>query len=256
MLITMTSVRGSPGVSSWSLLLASAWPADQGVERVVVEADLDGGVYGARYRLGVDPGVVSLIAGMRRSMPKLLPVGEHGRLVGADLWVVPGPESAEQARRVWTGSAAPVAEILDYDPRVWFADVGRVSDGDVGLGFVDASALTVVFTRGAGEDLIQVPSRVEALHRRTASVAVVVVGKTDYPLEELVAFFGTELVWLVGASDDLPSMVGLVLAGGRARRSWLWRSAVELAARVAEVTGPVEQDPQPRESSRTVRGLG
>ena len=38
-----------------------------GAERVVLEADLSGGVLGARYGLGVDPGVVSLIAALRRS---------------------------------------------------------------------------------------------------------------------------------------------------------------------------------------------
>ena len=47
--MSLCSVRGSPGVTSWSLLLAAAWPAEYVVERVVLEADCDGGVLGARY---------------------------------------------------------------------------------------------------------------------------------------------------------------------------------------------------------------
>ena len=67
MIVTVGSVRGSPGVTSWSLLLAAAWPAGPAVDRVVLEADPDGGVLGARYGLGVEPGAVSLIAALRRS---------------------------------------------------------------------------------------------------------------------------------------------------------------------------------------------
>ena len=89
MIVTLASVRGSPGVTSWALLLAAAWPAAVDAERVVVEADLDGGVLGARYGLGVDPGVVSLIAalapqrGSRGAGRGARPAGRRGAVAGA-----------------------------------------------------------------------------------------------------------------------------------------------------------------------------
>ena len=65
MIVVLGSVRGSPGVTSWSLLLATAWPVESGTERVVLEADAAGGVLGARYGWGVEPGLASLAAALR-----------------------------------------------------------------------------------------------------------------------------------------------------------------------------------------------
>jgi len=124
MIVTWVSVRGSPGVTSWALLVAAAWPAAVDEERVVVEADLDGGVLGARYGLGVDPGVVSLIAALRRSEGLAVPVEDHGRRAGEGLWLVPGSETGEQARSVWAGTAAVVADRLAADSRLWIVDAG------------------------------------------------------------------------------------------------------------------------------------
>ena len=39
MIVVLSSVRGAPGVTSWCLLLAAAWPDDLGRERAVLEAE-------------------------------------------------------------------------------------------------------------------------------------------------------------------------------------------------------------------------
>jgi hypothetical protein len=246
MIVTLASVRGSPGVTSWSLLLASAWPANAGRERVVLEADLDGGVLGARYGLGVDPGVVSLIAALRRDGD--IPIGEHGRAAGAGLWLVPGPESAEQARTVWTGTADAIATRLAADARVWLIDGGRLHAGSSTLPFAARSRVTVFVCRSRPEDVVQVPARVAALGPQT-TVGVLVSGRTEYGRDELREFFGTPLVWTVPASDDLPAIAGAVLSPGRARRTWVWRTALEVAAGIAAVV------PEPR-AERTVAPNG
>ena len=44
MIVALGSVRGAPGVSAWSMLLAAAWPESCDVERIVLEVDVDGGV--------------------------------------------------------------------------------------------------------------------------------------------------------------------------------------------------------------------
>lgn len=230
MIVTLGSLRGSPGVTSWSLLLGAAWPQDD--EVVVLEADPSGGVLGARYGLGVDPGAVSLIAGLRHS-PNAIDIDAHVRSF-ADLHVVPGPESGEQARSVWSGTADAVATRLAADERVWLADVGRLDGGSPVLPLAHASALTLLLCGPAMEDLVQVPSRVEWLSAIGASVGVVVVGDPGHRTEELAEFFGTRLVWQVAANDDVRQIAGAILAGsGRAKRSWAWRTALDLASTIA-----------------------
>ena len=234
MIVTMGSIRGSPGATSWALLLAAAWPSAFDVDRVVIEADLDGGVLGARYGFGVDPGVVSFIAALRRSdADGRVEVSGHGRAMGGGVWVVPGPETGEQARAVWAGTAEGVAARLAADDRLWVVDVGRIGAGSPTLPLVRRATLAVVVSRSSHEDFVQVPTRVGTLHDHVAQVGVIVVGKSAHQVDDLSAFFGTGLIWMVGASDELREVAGAALVGGRARRSWLWRTAVNVAADVA-----------------------
>ena len=244
MIVTLGSIRGSPGVTSWSLLLAAAWPSSYGVERVVLEADVSGGVLGARYGLGVDPGVVSLIAALRRSDDRTLVVDGHGRRAGDDVWVVPGPETGEQARAVWSGTAEGVAARLAADERVWLVDAGRLDSASPTLSLARRARLSIIVCGSSAEDLVQVPARVATLAQHAAAVGVLVVGKVRHSVVELVEFVGTDAVWTVGASDELGALAGAVVAGGRARRSWVWRTAVEVAAEVAEIAHSPVTDPQ------------
>jgi hypothetical protein len=232
MIVTLGSVRGSPGVTSWCLLLAAAWPDALGGERVILEADVDGGVLGARYGLGVEPGAVSLIASLRHSGDEV-PVTEHGRVGAPGLWLVPGPESGEQARSVWSGTAGQVAPRLAGDERVWIIDTGRLSASSPTIPLAEWSNIALVVCRAGPEDLVQVPGRVAAMQQHAATVGVLVVGKPPYDRSELIEFFGTPRVWVVAESDELTRLAGDALRPGRARRSWLWRSAVEVAAEVA-----------------------
>ena len=77
------------------------------------------------------------------------------------------------------------------------------------------------------------PGRVAAMQQHVATVGVLVVGKPPYDKSELIEFFGTARVWSVAESAELTRLAGDALLPGRARRSWLWRSAVEVAAEVA-----------------------
>jgi len=234
MIVVLSSVRGSPGVTSWSLLLAAAWPAEYEAERVVLEADPAGGVLGVRYGLGVEPGVVTLIAGLRRSAGEPVPVAEHGRPIGPGTWVIPGPETGEQSFALWSRLASTVAAGVAGDERVWVVDAGRIDAASPQRAFVEHASLTLVVSRPAHEDLLQVPARVATMQRTCPTVGVIVVGKTRHKAAELAQFFGTGLVWTVPAArDDMTEFVGAAVTGGRARRSWVWRRAVEVAADVA-----------------------
>ncbi|MBU3688421.1 MAG: hypothetical protein FGM29_02505 [Actinobacteria bacterium] len=215
----------------------------------MLEADVDGGVLGARYGLGVEPGVVSFIASLRRSGDAVA-VGEHGRMAAPGLWLVPGPESAEQAGSVWSGTAGQVAARLAGDDRVWLVDGGRLSQTKPTIPLAEWSNLTVVVSRSASEDLLQVPRRVAWLQQHASAVGVLVVGKAPYGSRELAEFFGTASVWTAADSDALPDLAGQALTPGRARRSPLWRSAVEISAEIAGAA--VASAPAAAVSSSTV----
>lgn len=249
MIVTFSSVRGAPGVSSWTLLTAAAWPANDlriaertgPVERVVLEADIDGGVYGARYGFGVDPGVSSLAAAVRRQRNAVrLDLVEIARHVAPDVWLVPGPESAEQSDAVWgsPSTAAAVAEVAAADDRVWLVDAGRTRPGAATFPIVEYAALAILVCRPLPADLVQVPPRVSALQRAAGSVGVLVIGTCDYGASELADFFGTGLVWQAPAAKETVTLAGAVLSSRRARHSWLWRSALDVASGIAEHVAP------------------
>jgi len=236
-IVSLSSVRGSPGVTSWSLLLASAWPRTSELERVVVEADADGGVLAARYGLGVDPGVAALVAACRRHRggPVGLELDEVARRIAERVWVVPAPESAERSMPVWGSCMDEVATVAARDDRVWLVDCGRLSRSSPALAFASRCELAVVVCGPGQEDLVSVPSRLANLQRAGAAAAgVLVVGRVDYGLAELRSFFGTALVWQVRSVRDLPALAKLVLTSRRARRTWVWREAVEVAAEIAD----------------------
>ena len=95
MIVALGSIRGAPGVTSWAVLLAAAWPPEFQIERVVLEADPAGGVLGARYGLGVEPGVAAFLASLRRNDAELLDVEPFARMVDNHVWVMPEPETGE-----------------------------------------------------------------------------------------------------------------------------------------------------------------
>jgi hypothetical protein len=90
--------------------------------------------------------------------------------------------------------------------------------------------LTVLVSGPRHEDLVQLPARVAAL---PSQVAVLLVGRCGHGEAELAGFTGATAAWKVGAVDDLPVQAGRLLGPGRARRSWLWRQAVDVASAAA-----------------------
>ncbi len=236
MLVTVSSVRGSPGATSWALLLTAAWPVEEPIERVMLEADCSGGVLGARYRLGVEPGVVTLVSACRRADTEPDP-SDHGRLLAERVWAVPGPEVAERALPVWRSGAADVAAALTSSPSVWIADLGRAGPDVPTRALADGASVNVVITGNAVEDLVQIRSRVEALSATTPTV-VVLVGRPGYGEDDLHRSLGGRALFVVPEVENLPHLAIRATTGGRARRSSVWRAAVEVAADLASMTRP------------------
>ena len=254
MIITFGSIRGAPGATSWSLLLAAAWPIDIAVERVVLEADPAGGVLGARYGWGVEPGVVSLASKLRRTDSRAFLIEPPARRLGVGFFVIPGPEAGEQAHAIWRTETDVVARRLDADFRVWFVDAGRLEESSPTIGFSDESAMTLLVCGGRPEDLVQIPARVGALVARGQAVGLLVTGECKYNRDELADFTGVRHVWSAKHPDNLIEAVGEVLVEGRTRRrSLLWRRALEVASDVAQATRHGRQATEPLTRSGVAR---
>lgn len=236
MIVTLTSVRGAPGVSVTAVLLAAAWPTS--VERVVLEADLDGGVIGARYGVGVEPGVGALVSALRHDADAERLLEHCARRVEARTWLLPGPESSVTGQRVWGAdrAAAQVADRLGGDPgRVWIVDAGRVSARSVTAPLVARAAFTLVLTRDQPADLVQVPERVAELAALGSPVGVAVVGEPDYRTDELCQFFGVAQIWRLAAAADVVALTQRGWDDRRLRRTPVWRDTVALAADLADL---------------------
>jgi len=235
-IVALTSVRGAPGVSVTAVLLAAAWPTS--AERVVIEADLDGGVIGARYGVGVEPGVGALVSALRHEVSDELLLDRSARRVADRAWLVPGPESSVTAQRVWGAdrAAAQVADALAADrDRVWLVDGGRMAARSATSPLVARADVTLVFTRDQPADLLQVPERVADFAALCPLVGVVVVGAPDYGDDELRAFCGVDHLWRVAAAPDAVALTQRGWNDRRLRRAPVWRDAVALAADLADL---------------------
>ncbi len=233
MLVALSSIHGSPGVTSWALLLAAAWPLEIDRERIVLEADPDGGVLGARYGMGVDPGVAQLVASVRSGdSPN---VAGAGRQIVESVWLVPGPEAADTADQFWSNHAEQIASVLQADGRVWFADLGRLRPGSAVSSLADAAALNVLVSRCDVASLVQLPSRVAAIRRPGVALAVLLVGRPNHAEGELRAFLGCDRVWVVPDPEDLPGLTARLIAGGVTRRHLAWRSAISISGEISDL---------------------
>lgn len=235
MIVTVGSIRGAPGATSWALLLATAWPVEFEEQRVVLEADPNGGVIGARYGLGVEPGALRLVTSMRRNGSTAIDVDGSARIIEPGLLVVPGPESGETARPVWVDSAIDIARRLTVDERLWIVDIGRSDETNPCLAFARHARLTVLVVGARPEDLVQLPERVVAMQRFGGSVAVIVSGRCQFTAADVESFSGADAVWTVDPRSDLIDEVGSLLGARRGRRSWLWRQSLEVSADVAHL---------------------
>ena len=246
MILAVGSVRGAPGVTSWTMLLAAAWPRDdRRGQRVVLEADPDGGVLAARYGVGVDPGAVSFASAIRRGVDQVLPVGEHIRVVDERMVLMPGPESADSAASVWRDAAATTAAAIASNaaPFDWFVDCGRLRPDSPSLAFAREAQLVVLIVGSSTEDLLQAPATVRMLEAQGGRVAVVMRGRPTHDVAEVKRFVGCEHVYEVPRSRNLPAETAAVINTARARRGWLWRGALGVAANLNDVArsiAPVE----------------
>lgn len=199
MLIVLGSVKGSPGVSTFSLALAARWPG--AAKRVLVECDPAGGDLAARYDLALSPGLVSLAAARRGSGAATGADGEslwsHTQVLPGGLRVLVAPPGGEQARAALASLAGTGAHPLEQaagDPGlVVIADAGRLDAGSAALGLVRAADQLLLLSHATASDLAHLAARIDEVSGWNERAGLLLVGG-GYPDAEVARELGVSVM--------------------------------------------------------------
>ncbi|TMB90735.1 MAG: chromosome partitioning protein [Chloroflexi bacterium] len=194
-LIALASIKGSPGVTTTAVALASVWP---GTERVLVaEVDPCGGDLAARFSRPLEPGLISLAAASRRSTGAALLL-EHCQQILGELDVLLGParsDRAEAALRV-LGERGLWRELGNSEEQV-LADCGRLDAQSAAVAVVEASALLLLVARPVLSELQHVHARLPSLRRVGQRVALLLVGNGPYQSREVSETLDVEVAGML-----------------------------------------------------------
>ena len=233
-LILLASVKGSPGVTTGCLALATTWPRTA----TIVELDPDGGDIRYRLRdaagkpLTAEPGLLSYATGGATELK------DHVQALAGGIDLLVGLPGAFEAPAL-TGRWSTIAERLDAHLEAdVLADCGRLSAfSPVVEAFPHATGL-VIFTRPTVDAVGHLRSRLDGLDGLPPVFVIVVTGVADRRSSKQVQAIltGAQLSTnVLGALAYDPEGAGM-LAGewpGRLAASPLIRSARDLAGRLA-----------------------
>ncbi|GIM98249.1 hypothetical protein [Paractinoplanes toevensis] len=234
MLVVVGSIKGSPGVTSLALGLASRWP-DTG--SLLVEADSDGGDLAARFGVNPEPGLAALALAIRSSGPDTVALEGFAQRLRVDAEVVLAPPSDAAAPAVEQLAASVPMLGRAAVHRSVIVDVGRLSRRSPLAPVVQAADHVVVVATPNLADLTQVFSRLQRL-RATARghVWVWLSGAGPYDEAEVSADLSVAVLGTVGRDKVGAGMLtGRYLTAPGWWRSPMVRAAGDAAARLADI---------------------
>lgn len=246
MLIALASLKGSPGVTTFTVALAAQWPIHD--RRLVVECDPAGGDLAMRFGLGASPGLASLTAAARQSADPAV-VWEHAQTVAGGISVVGAPVAEVQARAALHALTVPLLDHAAQQPGVVvFADCGRLDTGSPAEAIVRQADVLVLVSGTQGDNLAHTAARVHDLARWTPRPALLLAGR-GYPTSTMERELGIPTVGRIpydpAAAVTLPSRT---TPTRRRRGGGLARCAAAVAralARPGPRWEPVQQPSSP-----------
>jgi cellulose biosynthesis protein BcsQ len=180
MLVSVLSLKGSPGATTFAVALAARWPAPARV--LVVEADPSGGDLGMRFSLPSTSGLMSLVAAARGGCGEDL-VWQHAQQLPGGLPVIAASPDAGQARAALSALALESAEgdgvfrvAANQPGTVVIVDCGRIDLGSPALPIVRASDVVVLLSRAHGDDLAHLSRRLPAIGRWSPNPVLLLIG--------------------------------------------------------------------------------
>lgn len=180
MLISVLSLKGSPGVTTFAVALAAQWPAP--ARTLVVETDPSGGDLALRFALFPTPGLVSLAAATRHG-GDAESVWQHIQQLPGGLAVIASPPDAEQARAVLaamtldpTRGTGILRAAASRRGTVVIADCGRLDPGSPALSIARSSDAVILLSRAHADALAHLPHRLPAVGRWSPNPVLLLVG--------------------------------------------------------------------------------
>jgi MinD-like ATPase involved in chromosome partitioning or flagellar assembly len=235
MLVAVVSLKGSPGVTTFSVALAARWPA--AARCLLVEADPSGGDIATRFSLASTPGLVSLAAAARRSTEPGL-VWQHAQALPGGLAVVAAPPDAGRARAALSVLAGDTgAGILrvaaDAPGTAVIVDCGRIDPGTPAMPIVRSADVLVLLSRAHADDLAHLVLRLPSVGRWCTRPALLLVGD-GYPIVDVARELGVPPLGRI--PDDLRGAAVLCGRPAGPRRGGPSRSALgRFAHKIAQV---------------------
>ena len=161
MFVALCGDKGSPGVTTTALALASAWAG----HAIAVEANPAGGDLAIRLHPGgtalpETPTVLSVATAARGEREKD-PVGTHAHTLNSTTGVVPGALLAEQMANI--GDWSPLADAFVRCDSPVFVDVGHLHSSSPMLGVAARADLVVVVARPDMSSVVRLRERLVRL---------------------------------------------------------------------------------------------
>ncbi|WP_436499573.1 chromosome partitioning protein [Actinokineospora sp. HUAS TT18] len=181
MLVSVVSLKGAPGVTTFALGLAACWPT--AVRRLLIEADPSGGDVATRFGLAPS-GLVGLAAAARAGADPALPWAHAATLPG-DLGVVAAPPDADAARA--TLAALPPGSVrmaADQPGSVVVLDCGRVDADSPAMPLIGSSDAMVLITGSRADELAHLAPRLATIARWSPRPLLLLAGE-GYPVDEV-----------------------------------------------------------------------
>ena len=232
--VAFASVKGSPGVTTLTCLVAAKWSSVP--VPIVVECDPAGGDLAARFGLSSRGGWTSLAAALRREGSRAT-LEEHLQRLPGGLDVLVGTESTAATDHTAVSHVLDLAK--EPGARDLLVDIGRLPvREDVANRWLGESDEFVLVSRADPASLISVHLRAASLTERCGpKLGLVVVGPRRHTDEEIEAFTGVRLLGRV-PWDSKAAAVASGEDGGdrRLSRSRLVASAARIASELARAS--------------------
>lgn len=239
MLVTVGSVKGSPGATTLAVLLAATWPTTSTEPGpLVLEADCAGGDLGGRCWLPDAPGLTSLATAARSARVTLR---EHvSRLpIGVEVMVAP---AARQPATISVGLLIEPGVDTWLGDNTVIADVGRLDPGAPSYGLVDAADALVIVSHGDEASLLRLSDA--GLPR--AKAGLVITGDCSYSPDDITRAVGVPVAAVLPWD---PRAALAVWGPGTPSRAWTKRglpAAVRALGQNLIGTAPATSAPKTR----------